>query len=476
MKHLRKTNIALAIIFAGSVVFTSCGDSSDDNSGDNNMEQIVDPVTPDPASAMSPADQKERLENIALELMDKMPETDFKEISSLGKYIDDTYSDYDWSNVGDWGQDIFEASRKATGTKTENEEETGGWGNEVYVSKYIYSNYEALIMASNFKGHFTAKNGAWALTEADDLQFVFNDANGAKCVLKVEVSGNVKKVRLFSIEDWTDYAYDVIGNKYIFTDYYDLTQYTIGVPEQIKVTLTQGGKQVVATTVKIDLASIDSENFDISKSNFTASATTELNNGYKFETNQVKYEGNKNAAVSVVISKNGTNLMAMGIAADVSGLPSCNVGDMTTPDFNGSDYDTDKANAKNAYVKLDILGKMQIQGVVSDVRKFAEHMDSADENCENETQYKSYIDKANALMDVNLFYDGQNTRQATVKLEPFMERDWYGDTYWTAEPVLTFYDGSSYSTFEAFFNEDSFKQAIDTFDNLTGRYADLVEE
>ena len=67
-------------------------------------------------------------------------------------------------------------------------------------------------------------------------------------------------------------------------------------------------------------------------------------------------------------------------------------------------------------------------------------------------------------------------KQATVKLEPFISESWGGTTYWEAEPVLNFYDGSSYSTFEAFFNDKDFKSVIDTFEELADKYAALVNE
>jgi hypothetical protein len=79
-------------------------------------------------------------------------------------------------------------------------------------------------------------------------------------------------------------------------------------------------------------------------------------------------------------------------------------------------------------------------------------------------------------MDISLFYDGSAAKQAAVKFEPFIDESWGGMTYWYAEPVMVFYDGSSYSSFEAFFNEIDFRRAIDAFEALAERYADLVDE
>ena len=67
----------------------------------------------------------------------------------------------------------------------------------------------------------------------------------------------------------------------------------------------------------------------------------------------------------------------------------------------GGDYDEDEedeykdVNAKNAFVKIDIIGKLQMQGKITDVKKFSNYLDNADENDENEARFKSYINQAN---------------------------------------------------------------------------------
>ena len=63
-----------------------------------------------------------------------------------------------------------------------------------------------------------------------------------------------------------------------------------------------------------------------------------------------------------------------------------------------------------------------------------------------------------------------------MRFEPFIDEMWNGTTYWTAEPVIVFFDGSSYSTFSAFFNESDLKTVINSFKKLANRYAELVDE
>lgn len=487
---MKKRNIfkLLSLGFSLAVCIVACDKNNDDNTDDNNgnngdsgkTETPIEVVEPSVGEAMSQADQKEYLETVALEFMDLTPASDYKALVELGEYVADTYEDYDWDNVEDWAEDAFEATREALGIKTIDSDTsiwTSSWDGTTYTFIYndIYTNYKALLLASNFTGHFTANNGKWMQDKANDLQFIFTDKQGQQCVAKLETIGSVKKVYAGDVYDNQDHDYDDRGNISISNEYYDRIKCTIGVPEKIVATLTQGGKQVVKTTVNINLDGINNDEFDISKSSLSISASTELNNGYKIEVQKVAYTGNTNASASCVLSKDGKQIVSMGAASDVNALPSVNVSAFSSDEFDEDDYNWDDVNGKKAFVKLDILGKVQMQGTISDIRKFVDYIDAADDNDRDERNYKSYINQANALMDVNLFYDGKNVKQASTKLEPFADEDWNGRTEWDVEPVIYFFDGTSYSTFEAFFNERDFKKTIDAFEKLIDNYADLTD-
>ena len=460
--------LLIGSVFSLSSALVSCG--GDDDSVDSpivNPDPIV-PEEPSKNEAMTPLEQKEYLDVIARGFMDKTPASDFNEISKLYNHISNTYTDnYDWDEVGDWGSEIFESLKESLGT-TDKEQEKYSWGEY----NYIYTNYKALVMASNFKGQFKAIGNKWELSKADDLQFIFSDQHGKECVLKLVTSGNVKKVFIGNIDEWVDYNSDYKNDYYISNDYYDRTQLTVGVPENIVVTLTQGGSQVVKVTVKLNIGDLSNDKFDLSKNQLTASTLVELNNGYKFNVSQVAYKGNNQTSVSFDMSKNGESLASVAFSSDISGIPSCNIDAMVSGNIDEEDFNN--SNMKNVYVKLDIMGKLQIQGTLSDVRKFTDYINEADDNDDDEKTFKSYVNQANSLANFNLFYDGKSTKQATVTLEAFEEESWNGMKYWYMEPMLNFYDGSSYSTFDAFFNDKDFKSVIDAFEKLADNYASLI--
>lgn len=90
-----------------------------------------------------------------------------------------------------------------------------------------------------------------------------------------------------------------------------------------------------------------------------------------------------------------------------------------------------------------------------------------EDNRDNESQYKSYLNQANSMMNVGVYYNNSQTRQASLRFEPFFHQYAYYDNggYWGNEPVIVFTDGTSYSTFDAFFDEDSFKSVLDGLKN-----------
>ena len=466
-----KVGTIAAYMLAGALTLSSCG--GDDNNGGGNTEPPEQPVKPDqPAKneALTPGEQKVRMEKIAKDVMNMVQASDFVEYSDLAHYIDRTYNEdnYNWDAVSRWARTCWDATCVATGNKYE---VTSG-----YYGKYVYSDYKALILASNFTGHFTASNGRWVRSNANDLQFVFKGNTGEECTLKLETSGAVTKVHVANWEEYEDYESSYDNGYYKWTEYVNRVEGTVGVPENVTVTLTQGGKQLVKANVNIKLSGLKGDELDISKGNVEVSADVELSNGFVISTSQVKYAGNSKLSVaSATVKKAGTAIFTVAMSGDISGLPSCNVSAFTKENFNIDDYDTDNATAKNAFVKVDVLGQMQIQGVVSDVRKYCNMLDEADHNRKNERNFKSYIDQANGLADVNLFYDNTSIKQASVLLEAFVDDEWNGVKYWEFEPILKFYDGSSNSPFGTFFNEKDFKSVIRMYENIVEDFEDLLE-
>ena len=242
------------------------------------------------------------------------------------------------------------------------------------------------------------------------------------------------------------------------------------------MTLTQGNTTLVRTNVQVALSGLSGETFDIAKGNVNISADVELSNGYVFSTSKVSYAGNAKLNVAAAsVKKDGKAIVTVAMSGDIKGLPSCNVDAFSKDNFNRNDYDTESVTAKNAFVKLDVLGKVQMQGVISDVRQYCDALDMADKQDENETAFKSFVKKANSLADINLFYDNSNVKQATVMMDTFVDYEYAGKQEWGYEPVIVFYDGSSNSAFGTFFSERNFKSVIRMYESLLDDYEQLLK-
>lgn len=423
--------------------------------------------TPSEGEALTPDEQKEKLEQIAKNLLNEVKPADFEHIGSLLDYVQLTYDeDYDWDAVDKWGQKAFDDALEFV-----NQTEEVVWESEYGKDIAIYDNYKSLIMASNYTGHFIAEGMRWVYSKADDLQFIFKDANGKQCILKLVTSGAVKKVHLLNIDDWRDYESDYNNDYSIYKEYYDRTQYTVGLPEKIEVSLTQDGKNVMIATANINLKNIVGEEFDLSKTSVSVTSSLDFCNGYKMIVSQAAYDANKGAACTATLQKGEVALVTCAVSGSIEGLPNVNLAAFGSGNYDDEDFDN--ANAKEAWLKIDVMGKAQIQGHVKNLRNLSDYLDAADDNCENEAKFKSYLKNANNELEIHLFYDNSDKTQAQVTLGAFEEEDW-GYKYWGYEPLMNFYDGSSYSPFGSFFDEIYFREVVNLFERIVEEFEDMV--
>lgn len=446
-----KHHLLAALIAAAPIVAACNGDDIPDAPDIDISGPTIDNKTP-----LSPEDQKEYLEAVAEAFMDLTPASDFQEYADLINYCDEEFEDYEWDEVEDWAQDAWDALIVKTGQTVEE----GSWYD------YIYQNYDALVAASNFTGHFEDRGGYWKYTQANDLQFSFKDDRGNNIVAILTTKGGSKKVNISEIEGDSDWEDDAV--------YYKRFNTTVVVPEQIDVVVKKGSTTLVHTTVSIDISALSANNF-VNTSNLSISQTTELNNGYRVQLSQVKYTGGKTAGCTFALSNKSGNLLTAAVGADIKNLPNFNSGNFDPDDYDEDDLDY--IDGSVTQVSVDVLGKVQVKGSLADVRKFIDYIDAADDCSSTDKEgITSNLNKANRLLNLGLYYNGKSIRQASVTVEAVVDEEWNGRTYYDIMPVLNFEDGSSYDSFEAFFNDRDFSSAIRTFKRLANHYADLIDE
>lgn len=399
---------------------------------------------------------KTYLENTAVEFMNLNQSNDFNNLQYFIKDMVDLYEDYDFDVVGEWAESIIKGLRSFTGTETES---------HYYYTEY-FDNYNLALMVSQFTGHFVAdaQKETWVKSNANDLQFTAKDKQGNTCVLKVVASGSTKTVNVGTYSDYRDY--------YQYCDYYDNYNTTIAIPENINVTLTRGGNQVVAVELHFDLTSISNNEYIFNSSSLNYNSKVTLNNGYVINVSQVKVAPT-NVAVKYNITKNSTELIDAIVTSDVSNIPSLKVSELIDE---GDDDDFENVNGTNAYVQVTFINKLRMNGTFTNIRNIIKRLEDADDNRYSESTVKSDISQVNTYLNCGIYYQDLNTKRASLKFEVFSKQSYNNQIKWYYEPVIVFSDGTNYSTFTSFFNEDDFRSAINTFEDLLDDYERMIED
>lgn len=397
---------------------TSCSDDDENGGGETVVKE----------------DQKSKFEAAAREFMGHIDANDFQNIADLAKWLDD--NSHNDNAIEDWADAAMDACE---------------------ISGYRTADIKRLFVASNFYGQFELQNGTWVKTgTGNNLQFTFK----GNCVLTVECSGPDHKVHhdSFDTEDW-DWN--------MMYGYYDITRYenTFAVPENIRVTLKQGGTTLAQANVKSSFTISDS-NGEVNLKHDLANVTATVDvNQYRIVVDKAQYTGGSVATAkvaSVTLSKGGKTLVTM--SADGNGTPSND--DITPGQIN---------------ISTDVLGLVQVRGSITDCNQMDYWTEEAYDNDDDETAFKHAINEANKYINLNIYFDGSNSSSSYIKLYPYKE-DYYYDPYnnhryeyWDYEAAIMFDDGTGYS-FSDYFDDPVFNSVCDIFENLVEDFEDLVEE
>lgn len=407
----------------------------------------------EPEKPMTSVEQKDKVETAALAAIGAVNPEDFQYLIQEVLYVKDNYTDFSMlmpllMTVQESLQTIDETQKTRVGQDRNSEVK----GDMTYMT--FNETFRKLYKFSNFTGHFTATDSTWVKSDKkfNDLQFAFKDQNGADCTLTLSTEGNAVPVHFTTSKEYIEYNLDT-ANK-IHTDYYETTVSVVDVPEVLALSLMTGNTEHFCLTLRPDLTGMQSEDFDLSKDSYSFSCSLKVEK-YLFDVVKIDYSPGKPAELTMKLSVDNNpaasfSLTSSNLRADNEGL----------------------ATAKDIAVDIDLMGQVQIKGTCVDALRFTQLIEEAEDNNTNEGSYKSKITQANDLLNLGVYYDGGSLQQARVKLEVFENK---GKGYWYCEPVIYFADGTSYTTFDAFFNEVDFADVVEAANNLVGRFYSMVE-
>jgi hypothetical protein len=470
---MNKLFFALSFVVMLGVGVCSCG-GGDDNTAGSSKEQGGGGQGGgggEGSTPMSKAEQTAFLESTAREFVAMAPASDFEDLAAMFKEARKLNA----KNVDNWANGIFEDAVETLSDQLISSNTSD------YYSSYGYErHFKVAYVISNYKGHFEVQDGKWVLVNSnvDDLKFTFKDSNNDVWVLRAEATGPFKKVHMFDLHD-RDYEYSYSDKMSVYKYYEDYKECVISVPKTLAVTLTKNSAQMVKTTVNAELSDITGEEFDISKDNISASVAIEVKD-YKINVSQVAYQHNSSVAVNMTVAKGSKQMLSVAVSGDLSGIPSVNVSAFS----HHIDSDTWKNTEGNALVKVDILGKVQIQGKATKIHAIVDKLEAAKKNRESESDFKSYIKEANEFLDLGLYFNNHSLKQATAYLEPFEKTGsryvypsgYQTYKYWGWDMVIKFDDESSYSTMANYFSRSNFRSVYGDVEALIDSYSKLIKK
>ncbi|MBR4045475.1 MAG: hypothetical protein IKK05_01060 [Alistipes sp.] len=258
--------------------------------------------------------------------------------------------------------------------------------------------------------------------------------------------------------------------EYTFEDSIEGVKYIVKLPSFIKIAITLNGVEHFSANIEPNVT----DNYT-----YAPALTIKLNGGYELYSKV--NANNKGVGVEGSFKKNGKKLI--GSAAAIS------INDLTNPDNWYEEYYDEYygetvsdialgeyigENVTNGTVQVDLL-TLSIIGT-GDLRNVIDEMNALDERYNNGNYPKEYYDEGCAIVNkylkVMAVYNDTNEKIADVILQT-VEEEYYDeylgktDYIYYAAPILVFPDGSKFA-FEDFFTEESFSDLIERIGEIAG--------
>lgn len=369
-----------------------------------------------PAENIAPSEQKSKLEDVAQEAMDEYPATEFEEFFDLAEQFNEQYGEnYNWDQFLEY----CEAK-----------------GEQIFVYNDATSVCEFLLEFANLNGLLTLGETGASCVEYDGTKMVFS-LGADKYEVEVTTAGEEVEAVYSYADEYDEYLYDVL------------------VPEQLNVVVKKNGSDYAKVLLNFEMR-FTAEGVNVNTDSFKVTATVMIGE-HSFVLERSGYDANaKNVSFGCTLKNGERVIVHTNIAAEVQVSLDEN---MEHPELVvGRGYD----------IYVDILGRLQLRGHGSDIQSIYENIQNFFE-AETAQQAERAVDNINNYVDLGLYYDGSQTRQADLVF------DYYPTDYgFGLDLLIQFSDGSKYAFFE-YFNEDSFSGTINSVESWLSTYETMLE-
>lgn len=418
------------------------------------------PAKPDP-EPIDPIEQKNILEETALKLINAYPSDKFDRFTDVADRFCEEFiydDDYDWSDVEEYleekGEDIYfdEYEEKVDGDKTH------------------YDNYtEFILQMSDIEGQLVFGKNAVTYADYDGTQALFS-LDGKDYVAEIVTSGKTHKA-IFECTNKGKYEYDY-GYGYSGSQTYDDEYYyEVEVPEHLSIKITEDGQDLIVINLDFTL-SFSRDGLDSTKDCFIVTMTFKVDD-QEIVIEKTGYDASTGKAYVSYAQKQGG---ATVIRAEASAKAKFEIVTEKSEWENGYDEYTypEFTLAKDVSISIDVLGDVQIKGSCSDILSAVDYMDAFYES-EKESAVERALANLNNIIDLGIYYYGNNDKQADIVMDYYIEDDPYYDNEWyEMEPIMVFSDGSQFA-FDEYFTESSFRSVVRAFENWLEDYVEIFE-
>ena len=459
---MKKNHLFWALALCTTVCLSSCNETKTPTGG--LLEEPKDEM-----ELLSPDAQKDLLVDVGEELLNTFNPEDQRAAVELADELYYKYKRYDWDQIYEDFEEEFEDiySREFESFFSLPRRLAGAITDKQSVS---LENMEILLTLSKF-GYvieFDDKTESVKMTETDDASITvkFSDADGTKCEAKVwgegkEIEGS------YTYEDghW-DWGYDEYGN------YYDNGWVVDGkrtirvkVPTTIKMHLKHGNEALISFTFNWDSNLEDYVN--------TSMNLQVINLNFAEETKV------STTAASAVCSFSYGDKPLIAAAANLPKykLISWEGGkDITVEEGEEwlEEYDDKYASLLGKVgageAKVDVLGKVQIKGGITDGAALVDAYYNWDDTRYSDRlkECEAFCDFMNKYIYLSIYYNNTTTEQAKLLMDTYEDYGWYG-----VEPIMYFPQEETSIAITTYFNSSKFLGLIDLVEDLANSYIAL---
>lgn len=410
-------------------------EESDNPDNPDNPENPDNPDNPDDPVITGP--DKDFINEVGKDLVNQWDADSYRSILELLKQA----MSYDTKEVSEWGSQALRSMKTAITTPYNG----------------ISDGYMLMVRAANFTGHFRAVDNRWKYEgPADDLQFTFADKDGTQCVARIITSGNTKTVNIPYEFDMDEDDDDKGIEKQAKDLVKDVKLVALEVPEHIEISFTYGSSQLMLTTVDFDLSCFEdnwkptthglivSINSKFAKSNGTGT--------FEMSMDRVGYQPGTGITCSFIAKNDGNQIISFNLEAPGTLHMEDGLIDLSEE----TDATFKDVGIESIKIDLDVMGRIQAHGSVSDVNTFLNTMASASK-CKNESEAQQIMSKLDGLMDGNFYYNNGSDSKGSLGLALTYDED---EEEWTLQPTISFTSDHSTYPIKKYFSEKNFPEFV----------------